>query len=52
MRYKVRATMHGKRLTTSKYWEKKSGAQKYADATNKFFKNARARVVKYPKKKK
>ncbi len=50
MRYKVTKNSHGKRITTTKYQNKKSKAQDYADLTNKMFKNARARVVKVPKK--
>lgn len=46
MKYKVSATMRGKRITTTKYWLKKAEAQKYADATNDFHSGARARVIK------
>ena len=46
MRYRVRATIRGKRKTTDKYWNKKRLAQKYADDTNKNHLHARARVVK------
>lgn len=46
MGYKVSATMHGKRIKTDKTYRKKATAQAYADATNEFRKNARARVVK------
>lgn len=45
-RYKVSATLHGKRIRTTKTYRKKSTAQKYADETNKRRKGARARVVK------
>jgi len=45
-RWRVRATMHGKRITSAKYWLKKSNAQAYADETNQFYRGARARVVK------
>lgn len=51
MRYRVRATIRGKRKTTDKYWNKKRLAQKYADDTNKNHYHARARVVKDNKKK-
>lgn len=46
MRYRVRATIRGKRKTTDKYWNKKRLAQKYADATNDNHFHANARVVK------
>lgn len=46
MRYKVSATMHGKRITTTKYWTKRGGAQRFADHTNYYHRGARARVVK------
>ena len=44
--YRVRANMHGKRITTEKYWLKKEGASDYADITNKNFPGANAKVVK------
>jgi len=47
VRYKVRAKMwNEKRITTTKYWLKKKNAQKYATATNKMKKGARAVVIK------
>ena len=44
-RYRVTATLRGRRIATSKYWESKTDAQKYADETN-VFKGFNARVVK------
>ena len=44
-RYRVTATLRGKRMTTDKYWESKVDAQKYADETN-VFSHFKARVVK------
>ena len=44
--YRVRATMHGGRLVTDKFWLKRKGAQAYADETNKYHPGANARVVK------
>jgi len=46
VKYAVSATLRGKRITTSKFWTKKSNAQKYADQTNEWYRNAKARVVK------
>ena len=47
MVYKVRANMYsGKRITTTKYWNKKKNAEKYAEETNKNRPGARARVIK------
>ena len=54
MRYKVtrKSTANpNKRIKTTKYWNKKSLAQKYADDTNKMYNNVRARVVKCPRMK-
>jgi len=45
-RWRVRATMMGKRITTKRYWLKKRYAQAYADETNLIHPGARARVVK------
>ena len=36
----------GKRIASDIYFEKKSTAQEYADATNTHYNNANARVVK------
>jgi len=44
--YRVRANMHGTRITSEKYWLKRKSAQQYADETNKNFPGANARVVK------
>lgn len=44
--YKVKATIHGKRIETDIKFRKKKTAQAYADATNMYRKGARARVVK------
>jgi len=44
--YRVRANMHGERITSEKYWLKRRTAQQYADETNKNFLGANARVVK------
>lgn len=49
MRYRVRATIRGKRILTDKYWNKRKLAQKYADETNKNNYHARARVIKIVK---
>ena len=43
--YRVTATMHGKRIATSKTFATKADAQKYADETN-VFSHFKARVVK------
>ena len=45
MIYRVTATMHGKRIATSKTFATKADAQKYADETN-VFSHFKARVVK------
>ena len=46
-KYKVSAKISGsKRIKTTKTFRKKSTAQSYADKTNKFRRNANARVVK------
>jgi hypothetical protein len=45
-RYRVTATLRGKRMATDKYWESKTDAQKYADETNTFKNGFNARVVK------
>ena len=45
-KYKVSATLRGKRITTSKYWLKKKGAKDYARETNDMHRGARARVIK------
>ena len=42
---RVTATMHGKRIATSKTFATKSEAQKYANETN-VFSHFKARVVK------
>jgi hypothetical protein len=44
-RYRVTATLRGKRMATDKYWESRTDAQKYADETNAFM-GFNARVVK------
>ena len=44
-RYRVTATLRGKRMATDKSWESKTDAQKYADETNAFV-GFNARVVK------
>jgi hypothetical protein len=46
MKYKVSATISGHRIVTDKTFAKKTTAQAYADATNKFRHGARAVVVK------
>ena len=38
--------VHGTRIASDIYFEKKSTAQKYADETNMHYNNANARVVK------
>jgi len=43
--YRVTATMHGKRIATSKTFATKAEAQKYANETN-VFSHFKARVVK------
>jgi hypothetical protein len=48
-RYKVSTTRHGERMTTTKYWTKKSNAQKYADITSKNRLGSYPRVVKCKK---
>jgi hypothetical protein len=45
-RYRVSATLRGKRMVTDKYWGSKTDAQKYADETNTFKSGFNARVVK------
>jgi len=45
VRYKVNATLHGKRIRTDVCWKNKEEAQKFADITNRFSWRARARVV-------
>ena len=44
-KWRVTATLRGRRIATSRHWETKEGAQKYADETN-VFKGFNARVVK------
>lgn len=46
MKYIVKATMHGKRISTYKTFNKKITAQRYADETNMYHRHARARVCK------
>ncbi len=46
-KYRVTATSHGKRIATSKIFDSKADAERYAWETNKFLgKSTRARVVK------
>jgi hypothetical protein len=45
-RYRVTATMHGKRIATKEFWETKNRAQNYADETNENYHHARALVVR------
>jgi hypothetical protein len=44
--YKVKATMHGERVTTDMKWKTREAAKKYAEETNRYRRGARARVVK------
>ncbi len=46
MIYEVSATFRGKRVRTNMRFTRKTDAQKYADATNKNYPGANARVVK------
>ncbi len=45
-RYRVTATLRGRRIATESSFGSKSDAQRYADSTNKLNYHANARVVK------
>jgi len=44
-RWRVTATMRGRRIATALYWLKRFHAQRYADETNQHHPGAHARVV-------
>ena len=49
MRFKVRATIKGKRIDTDIFFRKKSNAQRFANETNSFRQGANARVINFPR---